>query len=311
MNRRRRLLGRRRGADPGRLPVHRLPQRQDRAERQRAAQDHGAAPSSQGRQEAEPRTARPSRPRWPPPATWSTLRRVTCFLPNSPSAQRLWVNPSASRWRCSTTRRCSKGGYGGVIGVGQGSSRPPRLVRLIHRGSKLAKTTEAGQEGGAGRQGHHVRHRRHLDQAGGVDAPHDLGHGRRRRGHRHRGAGRAAGTADRRDRHRADGREHAVGDRAAPRRRADAVRRNHRRGAQHRRRGPAHPGRRHRAGVRGQPGLPDRDVHADRCADGGAGRPHTRGDGQRRVPRPGRRDLAARWARTAGRCRCPTNSRTT
>jgi leucyl aminopeptidase len=31
-----------------------------------------------------------------------------------------------------------KGGYGGVIGVGQGSSRPPRLVRLIHRGSRLA-----------------------------------------------------------------------------------------------------------------------------------------------------------------------------
>jgi leucyl aminopeptidase len=32
-----------------------------------------------------------------------------------------------------------KGGYGGVIGVGQGSSRPPRLARLIHRGSRLAK----------------------------------------------------------------------------------------------------------------------------------------------------------------------------
>ncbi|MBS1695393.1 MAG: leucyl aminopeptidase [Actinobacteria bacterium] len=29
-------------------------------------------------------------------------------------------------------------GYGGVIGVGQGSSRPPRLVRLVHRGSQLA-----------------------------------------------------------------------------------------------------------------------------------------------------------------------------
>ena len=28
-------------------------------------------------------------------------------------------------------------GYGGVIGVGQGSSRPPRLVRLTHRGSRL------------------------------------------------------------------------------------------------------------------------------------------------------------------------------
>jgi len=32
-----------------------------------------------------------------------------------------------------------KGGYGGVVGVGQGSSRPPRLVRLIHRGSQLSK----------------------------------------------------------------------------------------------------------------------------------------------------------------------------
>ncbi|WP_099021938.1 leucyl aminopeptidase [Mycolicibacterium palauense] len=28
-----------------------------------------------------------------------------------------------------------KGGYGGVVGVGKGSSRPPRLVRLIHRGA--------------------------------------------------------------------------------------------------------------------------------------------------------------------------------
>ena len=31
-----------------------------------------------------------------------------------------------------------KAGYGGVIGVGKGSSRPPRLVRLTHRGSRLA-----------------------------------------------------------------------------------------------------------------------------------------------------------------------------
>ncbi|MGH3494305.1 MAG: leucyl aminopeptidase [Sciscionella sp.] len=29
-----------------------------------------------------------------------------------------------------------KGGFGGIIGVGQGSSRPPRLVRLSYRGSK-------------------------------------------------------------------------------------------------------------------------------------------------------------------------------
>ena len=33
----------------------------------------------------------------------------------------------------------SRDGYGGVIGVGKGSSRPPRLVRLTHRGSRLAK----------------------------------------------------------------------------------------------------------------------------------------------------------------------------
>ncbi len=29
-----------------------------------------------------------------------------------------------------------KGGYGGIIGVGKGSSRPPRLVRLSHKGAK-------------------------------------------------------------------------------------------------------------------------------------------------------------------------------
>lgn len=34
-------------------------------------------------------------------------------------------------------RALAEAGYGGVIGVGQGSSRPPRLVRLIHRGSRL------------------------------------------------------------------------------------------------------------------------------------------------------------------------------
>jgi leucyl aminopeptidase len=29
-----------------------------------------------------------------------------------------------------------KGGYGGIVGVGKGSSRPPRLVRLTHKGAK-------------------------------------------------------------------------------------------------------------------------------------------------------------------------------
>jgi leucyl aminopeptidase len=39
-----------------------------------------------------------------------------------------------------------KAGYGGVIGVGQGSSRPPRLVRLIHRGSQLTKNPKRAKK---------------------------------------------------------------------------------------------------------------------------------------------------------------------
>ena len=40
-----------------------------------------------------------------------------------------------------------KDGYGGVIGVGQGSSRPPRLVRLIHRGAKNKKAKKVALVG--------------------------------------------------------------------------------------------------------------------------------------------------------------------
>ena len=40
----------------------------------------------------------------------------------------------------------NKAGYGGVIGVGQGSSRPPRLVRLIHRGSQLSKNPKKAKK---------------------------------------------------------------------------------------------------------------------------------------------------------------------
>jgi leucyl aminopeptidase len=34
----------------------------------------------------------------------------------------------------------TKGGYGGIVGVGKGSSRPPRLVRLAHKGAKNKKS---------------------------------------------------------------------------------------------------------------------------------------------------------------------------
>ncbi|OBK17251.1 leucyl aminopeptidase [Mycobacterium asiaticum] len=39
-----------------------------------------------------------------------------------------------------------KAGYGGIIGVGQGSSRPPRLVRLTHRGSRLARNAKQAKK---------------------------------------------------------------------------------------------------------------------------------------------------------------------
>lgn len=44
----------------------------------------------------------------------------------------------------------TKNGYGGIVGVGKGSSRPPRLVRLIHRGAGKPRTRGA-QTGGAKR----------------------------------------------------------------------------------------------------------------------------------------------------------------
>ncbi|BBY09126.1 leucyl aminopeptidase [Mycobacterium noviomagense] len=39
-----------------------------------------------------------------------------------------------------------KAGYGGVIGVGKGSSRLPRVVRLIHHGSRLAKNAKQAKK---------------------------------------------------------------------------------------------------------------------------------------------------------------------
>jgi leucyl aminopeptidase len=43
-------------------------------------------------------------------------------------------------------KELAKRGYGGVIGVGKGSSRPPRLVRLTHRGSRLAKKSKQARK---------------------------------------------------------------------------------------------------------------------------------------------------------------------
>ena len=42
--------------------------------------------------------------------------------------------------RCSTRPRCAAGGYGGLIGVGMGSTRPPRLVRLSYTHPGTSRT---------------------------------------------------------------------------------------------------------------------------------------------------------------------------
>ena len=110
-----------------------------------------------------------------------------------------------------------KQGYGGVIGVGKGSSRLPRLVRLTHHGSRLAKKPKHAKKvalvgkgitfdtGGISIKPAASMHYMTSDMGGAaaVIATVTLAA--------------AAATADRRDRHRADGREHAVRDRPAPR----------------------------------------------------------------------------------------------
>ena len=55
-------------------------------------------------------------------------RPAPAALRRAPAEAAARRGPSTSR--CSTRRRCAEGGYGGILGVGQGSARPPRLVRL-------------------------------------------------------------------------------------------------------------------------------------------------------------------------------------
>ena len=98
---------------------------------------------------------------------------------------------------------------------------------------------------------------------------------------------RPEGQRRRLPRHR---REHAERHRAAPLRRDHHLRRQDRRGAQHRRRGPPGHGRRHRARRRGRPRPDRRRRHAHRRAARRARHPNLRCHGQRRRrTRPGRR----------------------
>ena len=119
----------------------------------------------------------------------STPRRATCRPPAFADAVVASVKGTlGSRSRCSTRRRWPRAGYGGIIGVGQGSTRPPRLVRLAYRPAKRDRAPRAR------RQGHHVRLGRPLAQAARGHGGDEVRHGRRGR-RRGRGHARSPGSA--------------------------------------------------------------------------------------------------------------------
>ena len=177
----------------------------------------------------------------------------------------------------------AKEGYGGVIGVGKGSSRPPRLVRLAHRGAKnkKAKTVALVGKGITFDTGgisikpaanmHHMtsdmggaaaviatvvlaaKQKLPIDVIATVPMAENM----------------PSATAQ-----RPGDVLTQYGGITVEVLNTDAE-------------GRLDPRRRDRAGLRGRSRLPHRDVDADRCADRRARSAHARGDGLRRVPRPG------------------------
>ncbi len=199
-------------------------------------------------------------------------------------------------------KEMKKLGMGALLGVGQGSAREPQL--LVMQWNKGGKDDAARLR----RQGRHLRHRRHLDQAGRRHGRHEVGHGRRGRGHRpDEGAGAAQGQGQC-GRRRRPGREHARRQRPASRRRRHLHVGPDHRGDQHRRRRPAGAGRRHLVHARPlQAQGGDRSCHADRRDHHRAGRALCRPVHQRRqAGRPPDRRRRARWANSCGACRWTT-----
>ena len=204
-----------------------------------------------------------------------------------------------------TEKEMKKLGMGALLGVAQGSARPPRLVVMQWNGGKAE-----GQAGRLRRQGRGLRHRRHLDQAGRRHGGHEGRHGRRRRRHRADArAGRAQGQGQR-------GRHHRLRREHGRRQRAAAGRHRHldvgpdHRGAEHRRRGPPRAGRRAlvlqrplQAEIHGQSGDADRRHHGG--ARPAACRPVLQ---QRRACRAAGRRRQGDAARGCGACRSAPNT---
>ncbi len=178
---------------------------------------------------------------------------------------------------------------------GRGRARRSRLRRHPRRGPGLRQPSPDGAallhpQGGhptprARREGDHLRLRRPLHQARSVDGHDEAGHGRRRRGGQRHLRHRRARPPGARHHLRADGGEHDLRLGHPARRRPHDVPRQDRRGAQHRRRGTADPGRRARTRRRGGARPDRRRRHADRRVRDRPRRPGVGAVRQRRLAR--------------------------
>ena len=94
------------------------------------------------------RSGRPtSRPPSPPRATSSTLRPVHLYPDEFAKRAKALGEAAGLEVEVLDDKALVKAGYGGMIGVGKGSSRPPRLVRLTHKGAKNKKAKKVALVG--------------------------------------------------------------------------------------------------------------------------------------------------------------------
>ena len=91
------------------------------------------------------------------------------------------------RVRVLNEAECRRLKMGSFLSVTNGSDEPPRFIVLEYRNGARERSP-----GGAGRQGHHVRHRRHLAQAGRRHGRDEVRHVRRGQRARHVPRGRRA-----------------------------------------------------------------------------------------------------------------------
>ena len=286
-------LGRPEGADEAaRAPrwprgaARRLPVRPLQVRRRRRLQGSGA-----GRDRRRARTSRPRSARSDVVVEHQNTARDLQNLPRTTSPHGGWPSTRSPRARRSTASRARPSGPTRSSGARWAGCSPSRRARTRSRASSCCATTAGRRPAArAGRQGGHLRHRRDLDQALGEDAGDEDGHVGRVRGDR----------GDRRDRPaRLPVRLLSVcpSTENMPSGHSDEARRHHPdlerqdgRGEQHRRRGPADPGRRPRLRrVRGR--RADRRPRDAHRRDPGRARVHLRGPVLQRR-RPERRDRA-------------------